>query len=181
MNVTDSEGAKICAHALREGKVAAVNLACGWTYLCDGTSPSAIKMLKQMAPDSAYPDPLLIDTTGKLHKHLKELPDQISELMEFSVKPLIIWFSQAINVVPQAGDTAGAVPFMLASDELLKNTVYRLGKPVMARFPSLHAAPPADALKSAGCVVHLQRRKFEPFDPVIVHVGSEGTFRFEKK
>jgi len=181
MNVTDAEGARLCTHAIREGKVASVNLESGWAYLCDSGNPSAIKALKELAPPSNYPDTLLLDTTGKLFKHLKDVPDQISEFMEFSAKPLIIWFSGVINLLPQVCDSTGAAPLMLTSDELLKNTVYRLGKPVLVRFAGPNTTPPTDALKSAGCVVHLQRRKFEPFDPVVVRIGSNGTFRFEKK
>jgi L-threonylcarbamoyladenylate synthase len=171
-----------CVHGIRNGNVTALFTSSGWTFLCDpdnGHTVSSFFEIMRGIEDSYVT--LLIDDTGRLNRYLKEVPETAPDLMEFSERPLIVRFDHVLNVLPELRDDDGTVPFMLATDEVLKNAVYRFGRPVLAGFLADNTLQPDAALKSAGCVIPLQRRKTTPFEPALVHFGSRGAFRLIRK
>jgi L-threonylcarbamoyladenylate synthase len=182
MSLPTDDLARKCAHAIREGHVTALFTSFGWTFVCD---PGNVKAVNKLTSVTASIEKkyriLLLDETGRLNRFLKEIPESAPDIMEFSQKPLIVWFAGALNVIPEIMDEQGAAPFLLTTDEVLKNTVYRFGKPILAVLMSDNTIQPEEVLAGADTVITLQRRKTEPFEPSVVRYESGGSFRIIQK
>jgi L-threonylcarbamoyladenylate synthase len=182
MSLPTDDLARQCAHAIREGHVTALFTAFGWAFVCDPGNAKAVNELNSVTAsiEQKYRT-LLLDETGRLNRYLKEIPESASDIMEFSQKPLIVWFAGVLNVIPEIRDEHGAAPFLLTTDEVLKNTVYRFGKPILAVLMCDNTLQPEKALAAAGSVITLQRRKTEPFEPSVVRYEPGGSFRIIQK
>jgi L-threonylcarbamoyladenylate synthase len=182
MNELFADDSRKAAQGIREGKVTAIYSCWGWVFVCDAASMAAADSLLEITAGlDIAGESIVIDNTGKLNRFLKSIPEFADEIMSFSEHPLIAWFDGALNVSDKFRDRDGAAPFMIAHDDLLSQAVSRCGKTVYARIPAYQTAGIEEALKKAGCVIPLQRRRTEPFQHSEIRFRTDGTFQLDKK
>lgn len=181
MNPLFADDARKAAQSVRDGLVTAVYSMWGWVFLCDAQSEKNLTELRRIAATLTIAgSSVIIDHTGKLNKHLRQIPEFAEEMMSFSEKPLIVWFESALNVHDSLKDESGAAPFMLATDDLLSQVAARCGRTLYMLLPLAGDAGVDAALKSAGSIIPLQRRRQEPFLPSMIRFRADGSFQLEQ-
>lgn len=182
MNPLFAGDARIAAQLVREGKVTAIYSCWGWIFICDAGSERAVAELYHVTSSLQIAgEAIVIEDTGKLQKYMYDIPEFADELMSFSEIPLVVWIAGAVNTPDRIKSETGETPFMLATDDLLAQTVHRCGKSVMVRIPEYGDPKIEQVLKAAGGIVPLQRRKTEAFQASVIRFGKGGTFQLEKR
>ncbi len=112
---------------LREGGIIVYPGETGWSLGCDLKNTEAVDAI--FKSDLVEYPCILLNETGQLGKYVKELPDVVWDLVEFTSKPLQLIMNDVLNI-PQSILPDKEATFRIVKDTFTKNILYKFGKPV---------------------------------------------------
>jgi tRNA A37 threonylcarbamoyladenosine synthetase subunit TsaC/SUA5/YrdC len=173
LNPEMTEEAKSCVKAIRDGEAVAFPTPSGWCYACD---PTLTDMVLEILNEPSLSNPcILLSEEGRLVRYCGSLGEPVLDLIEFSEKPLQVYFDTATKAAQNINQD---LPFMVAKDPLTNRITNSFGKPVFAAFTTKDAH--ANPLLNRPChVVNLRSGNYaSPENIVVMRFSKDGSFRF---
>jgi L-threonylcarbamoyladenylate synthase len=115
-----------CLLCLRKGGIIIFPTTAGWTIGCDSNNTDAIKKL--LHSNIGFFPAILLSDAGKLQKYVREIPESMFQLVEYSTRPLHLIIDAAINLPD--GINPGSTAFTFAGDDFLNTLTGGFGKPI---------------------------------------------------
>src|SRR5688572_26992696 len=119
-----------CVQALRKKELIFFPGETGWSIGCDMTEHQLVEEILSV-DQFQYPTVMLYDT-GRLHKFVKEIPDTLHDLVEFSVKPIDFYLQDVVNVPSLIKNENGETSFRIPKDEFTQQLLYKSGKAIFS-------------------------------------------------
>ena len=170
-----------CIKTLREGGIIIFPGETGWSAGCDLNNTKAVDLILQ-EKNNGYPAVLLNDP-GKLTKYVKEIPDMLWDLIEFSNKPLHVILEKVVNVPAVLAEKEECI-FSIVKDPFSLNLITKFGKPIFATVlnDQSHPSRQSTILNQPGYVVNLRlSSKSNTENLVILRLSPLGRIQFIKK
>ncbi len=173
----------LCVQSLRRGELIIFPDETGWSIGCD---PMKTDLVQKILDSVDYLEPvLLLDDVGRLNKFVRNIPDQIWDLVEFSERPMNIILGEVVNLPQIILKDKSETAFRIAKDSFVNILAHKFGKPVFASRLSEQSKPVAgthDILNSPAYVVNLRiSTKINPESLVILRLSSGGRIEFIRK
>lgn len=173
----------ICVQALRRGEFIIFPDETGWSIGCDALKADLIQ--KILGSDQYTSPALLLDEAGRLNKFIKDIPDPLWDLVEFSTRPMNIILGNVVNLPPVLLNEKGESVFRIVKDAFPQILAHKFGKPVFAAQLIDQVKPvPGDAgiLNTPAYVVNLRiGAKSNPDLLVIIRLSPGGRIEFIRK
>lgn len=113
-----------------------------WGIGCDATNPQAVQKvfdLKQRADNKALL--VLLDSPSKLDFYVSEVPDIAWDLIEMSLEPLTIIYSQGRNLASNLISSDGSIGIRITKEEFSKSLCERFRKPIVSTSANISGMP----------------------------------------
>ena len=113
-----------------------------WGIGCDATNPQAVQKvfdLKQRADNKALL--VLLDSPLKLDFYVSEVPDIAWDLIEMSLEPLTIIYSQGRNLASNLISSDGSIGIRITKEEFSKSLCERFRKPIVSTSANISGMP----------------------------------------
>lgn len=173
----------LCVQALRRKEYIIFPGETGWCLGCDLSENSLVEKMVAI-PQSQFPSILLYET-GRLHKFVKEIPDTLYDLWEYSNKPIDFYLEEVKHVPECTRNEKNEVPFRISKDEFTHQLLYKFGKAIFTVLPP-HDLTSVTAmqmiLNTPVNMVNLRiSTQANPQSLVIIRMASNGKFEFIRK
>jgi L-threonylcarbamoyladenylate synthase len=155
-----------------------------WGIGCDASNAAAVQRIYDLKQRSDTRSMLvLIDSPEYLHLYVRELPDIAMELIELSVKPLTIIYSEAQNVASNLIAQDGSLGIRVTREAFSQALCQRIKKPLVSTSANISGQPaPAnfseigsEILRGVDYVVHYrQQKKKKNQASSIIQLGEGG-------
>ena len=104
-----------------------------WGLGCDATNAAAVKKIYEIKKrQEAKSMILLVDLEARISTYVKEIPEQVWPLIEFTEKPLTIVYEGARNLPAEIIADDGSVAIRVTNDEFCKNLIGVFRKPLVS-------------------------------------------------
>ena len=113
-----------------------------WGIGCDATNPQAVQKvfdLKRRADNKALL--VLLDSPSKLDFYVSEVPDIAWDLIEMSLEPLTIIYSQGRNLASNLISSDGSIGIRITKEEFSKSLCERFRKPIVSTSANISGMP----------------------------------------
>ena len=113
-----------------------------WGIGCDATNPQAVQKvfdLKQRADNKALL--VLLDSPSKLDFYVSEVPDIAWDLIEMSLEPLTIIYSQGRNLASNLISSDGSIGIRITKEEFSKSLCEHFRKPIVSTSANISGMP----------------------------------------
>ena len=170
-----------CINTLRAGGIIIFPGETGWMIGCDVNNTEAVENILNL--DTVEFPATLLDDSGKLTRYVKEIPDIIWDLIEFSKKPLHIILEKVVNI-PSVLIHFDESTFSIVKDPFSLNLIHKFGKPVFAAVftDQNHPSKQTIILNKPGYVVNLRvSSKANTENLVLLKLSPSGKIEFIKK
>jgi L-threonylcarbamoyladenylate synthase len=173
----------LCVQALRRKEFIIFPCETGWCLGCDLSDSSLVEKIVSI-PGAEFSSILLYDT-GRLHKFVKEIPETLYDLSEYSNRPIDFYLENVNNVPDCIRNIKGGVPFRISKDEFSHQLLYKFGKAVFtALLPPQMAKDKATQmiLNTPVYMVNLRiSAQANPQSLVIIRMSPNGKIEFIRK
>lgn len=169
-----------CIACLRRGEIAVFPASTGWMAACDISNKNATELLH--SSDKGDHPAILLSDTGNLQRYLKEIPESMFQLIEYSEKPIHLFLDAAISL-PHGIDPE-KVAFTFAIDEFSKSLTAGFGKPLftVCLKSRNHPEKNENMFNSPTYVVNLRSSAKNNIDNlVVVRFSKTGSFTIIQK
>lgn len=172
-----------CVQSLRRGEFIIFPDETGWSIGCDPMNDVLVK--KILESDLYCEHVLLVDESGRLNKFVRNIPDPLWDLVEFSTRPMNIILADVVNIPKQILNNSGETTFRVAKDTFANILAHKFGKPVFAAQLREQTKPDTNEsgiLNTPAYVVNLRLgAKINPESLVILRLSSGGRIEFIRK
>lgn len=128
-----------------------------WGLGCDATNPDAVQKVYQIKQRSDKKSMLvLMDGTSMLSEYLERIPDQASELIASTEKPVTIIYPGARNFAFNLIGKDGSIGIRITLDPFCRNLLKFTGRPIVSTSANLSGTPSPGTFK--GIDVHIQKK-----------------------
>ncbi|MDR2293486.1 MAG: threonylcarbamoyl-AMP synthase [Prevotellaceae bacterium] len=104
-----------------------------WGIGCDATNAGAVEKIYKLKHRSDSKSMLvLVDSADRIARHVKQIPDIASELIELSNTPLTIIYPQAMNLAPNLIAEDGTTGIRVVKHEFCKQLIFALNRPIVS-------------------------------------------------
>jgi len=172
-----------CVQALRRKELILFPGETGWSIGCDMTEN---KLVEEILSIELFQFPsLLLYDTGRLHKFVKEMPDALYDLVEFSEKPIDFCLQDVVNVPPNIKSENGEVPFRIPKDEFTHQLLYKFGKVLFTASVPGHDTATFNLSAILNTPVYMVNLRLSPKvnseSLVIIRMSAGGRIEFIRK
>lgn len=172
-----------CVQALRRGEFIIFPDETGWAIGCDALKTELIQKIKSC--DAYAASSLLLDESGRLNKFVKEIPDPLWDLVEFSTRPMDIILGKVVNLPAVLLNEQGETIFRIVKDAFTQLLTHKFGKPVFAAQLADQTKPEnseSGILNTPAYVVNLRLgAKTNSDSLIIIRLSSGGRIEFIRK
>lgn len=176
---------------LKKGKIILYPTDTIWGIGCDATNSKSIQKiyrLKQRSERKAMI--VLLDSSEKLQKYLKNVPPIAYDLISNSKSPLTIVYPGAINLAKNIIADDGTIAIRVVNDEYCTELIRQYGKPIVSTSANFSNQPTAttfeqidDGIKDGvdHVVSVFQNRVKAVKSSTIIKLEDNGTFTVLRK
>lgn len=113
-----------------------------WGLGCDATNANAAQRIFQIKERSESKSMIvLLDSTTKLNKYFKQVPEQAWTLFEFSQKPLTLVLPGAVNLAQSLISNDGTAAVRIVKHEFCRQLIFKLNKPLVSTSANISGMP----------------------------------------
>ena len=156
-----------------------------WGIGCDATNQDAVKRIFQIKKREDQKSMLvLMDGIPMLKHHLKEVPEQLGEILKSSDKPTTIIYPGARNLAANLLAEDGSVGIRITSDPFCRQLIVLTGKPIVStsanisgkQSPALFNEIDDSLMEMVDHVVQWRQNETEPAAPSsIIKLDEHGS------
>ena len=104
-----------------------------WGIGCDATNAEAVEKIYNLKKRNDNKSMLvLVDSADRISRHVKQIPNIASELVELSDTPLTIIYPQAINLAQNLISEDETIGIRVANHEFCKQLIFALNRPIVS-------------------------------------------------
>lgn len=169
-----------CIAILRKGGIAVFPTSAGWIAGCDISNRDVTELMNSSGTGD-HPAILLAEA-GNLQRYLREIPESLFQLIEYTAKPIHLFHDAAVSMPP--GVDPEKVAFTFANDEFTKSLTRGFGKPLytLCLKDRNHPEKSEKMFNNPLYVVNLRSgMKNNTDNLVIVRFSKTGSFNIIKK
>ena len=172
-----------CVSALRKGEFIFFPDETGWSIGCDAMNEKLIQ--KIISLDDYDDGSVLLNDPGRLNKFVKEIPDTLWDLIEFSERPLQVLLGGVVNLPASLISESQESAFRIVKEVFPKLMVHKFGKPVFSAKCIEQSRPSVTAdgiLNTPAYVVNLRiGAKSNTGSLVIIRLSGGGRIEVVRK
>ena len=136
------EELKKACEIIRKGGIILYPTDTIWGIGCDASNAAAVQRIYDLKQRSDTRSMLvLIDSPEYLHLYVRELPEIAMELIECSVKPLTIIYSEAQNVASNLMAQNGSLGIRVTREAFSQALCRRIKKPLVSTSANISGQP----------------------------------------
>lgn len=156
-----------------------------WGIGCDATNEEAVaKVYKIKHRDDSKALICLVDSSVRLQRYVRNVPEVAWKIMELATKPTTIIFDNAVNLAPNLIAEDGSIGMRITQEPFSKELCYRFQKPIVSTSANISGEPAAqnykditeELLNSVDYVCYSRRQEKKPHTPssiIRIKVGGE--------
>lgn len=156
-----------------------------WGIGCDATNEEAVaKVYKIKHRDDSKALICLVDSSVRLQRYVRNVPEVAWQIMELATKPTTVIFDNAVNLAPNLIAEDGSIGMRITQEPFSKELCYRFQKPVVSTSANISGEPAAqnykditeELLNSVDYVCYSRRQEKKPHTPssiIRIKVGGE--------
>lgn len=156
-----------------------------WGIGCDATNEEAVaKVYKIKHRNDSKALICLVDSSVRLQRYVRNVPEVAWKIMELATKPTTIIFDNAVNLAPNLIAEDGSIGMRITQEPFSKELCYRFQKPIVSTSANISGEPAAqnykditeELLNSVDYVCFSRRQEKKPHTPssiIRIKVGGE--------
>lgn len=156
-----------------------------WGIGCDATNEEAVaKVYKIKHRNDSKALICLVDSSVRLQRYVRNVPEVAWKIMELATKPTTIIFDNAVNLAPNLIAEDGSIGMRITQEPFSKELCYRFQKPIVSTSANISGEPAAqnykditeELLNSVDYVCYSRRQEKKPHTPssiIRIKVGGE--------
>lgn len=156
-----------------------------WGIGCDATNEEAVaKVYKIKHRDDSKALICLVDSSVRLQRYVRNVPEVAWQIMELATKPTTVIFDNAVNLAPNLIAEDGSIGMRITQEPFSKELCYRFQKPIVSTSANISGEPAAqnykditeELLNSVDYVCYSRRQEKKPHTPssiIRIKVGGE--------
>lgn len=176
---------KKAIEVMRNGGVILYPTDTVWGIGCDATNEEAVaKVYKIKHRDDSKALICLVDSSVRLQRYVRNVPEVAWQIMELATKPTTVIFDNAVNLAPNLIAEDGSIGMRITQEPFSKELCYRFQKPVVSTSANISGEPAAqnykditeELLDSVDYVCYSRRQEKKPHTPsciIRIKVGGE--------
>lgn len=190
-NVTQKEDIQNAVDIMRRGGVILYPTDTIWGIGCDATNAEAVaKVFKMKQRDDSKAMICLVDSTVRLERYVRNVPEVAWQVMEYATKPTTVILDNAVNLAENLIAEDGSIAMRITSEPFSKELCYRFQKPVVSTSVNISGMEPArnfsdiapEFLEMADYVCYSRRQEQKPHAPsCIIKIKQDGEITFIRK
>ena len=162
-----------------------------WGIGCDATNAEAVaKVYKIKHRDDSKALICLVDSTVRLQRYVRNVPEVAWQVMELVTKPTTVIFDNAANLAPNLIAEDGSIAMRITQEPFSKELCYRFQKPIVSTSANISGEPAAENYKdideellaSVDYVCFSRRQEKQPHTPSsIIRIRTNGEIEIIRK
>jgi len=162
-----------------------------WGIGCDATNSEAVARviaLKKRQKNTGMI--VLVNNDTMLNNHIKEVPSNAWDIIDYSEKPTTIIYEDPKRVAANLLAEDGSLGVRMVKDQFCQQLIGRFGKPIVSTSANLSGTPFGGSfkdidptiLKEVDYVVNLrQQDRLKSTPSSIIKINLDGTFKIIRK
>lgn len=131
--MTKEEDIKKAVEVLRQGGTILYPTDTVWGIGCDATNATAVKKVYEIKHrDDSKALICLVDSTNRLARYVRNVPDVAWDIFELATKPTTIILNGAVNLAPNLIAEDGSIALRITQEEFSKQLCYRFQKALVS-------------------------------------------------
>lgn len=127
------EDIRNAVEVLRRGGVILYPTDTVWGIGCDATNAEAVKRVYEIKQrDDSKAMICLVDSSNRLQKYIKRVPDVAWDIFDLSTKPTTVILDGAVNLPENLIAEDGSIAMRVTDEEFSKELCYRFQKPIVS-------------------------------------------------
>lgn len=189
--MTREEDIKNAVEVLRKGGVILYPTDTVWGIGCDATNAEAVKRVYEIKKrDDSKAMICLVDSTNRLQRYVRNVPDVAWDIFELSTKPTTIILDEAVNLAPNLIAEDGSIAMRVTQEDFSKQLCYRFQKALVSTSANISGEPAAqnyrdiseEILNAVDYVCFSRRQEHQPHQPSsIIKLANDGTVSIIRK
>ncbi len=189
--MTQKEDIQKAVEVMRSGGVILYPTDTIWGIGCDATNAEAVaKVFKMKQRDDSKAMICLVDSTVRLERYVRNVPEVAWQVMEYATKPTTVILDNAVNLAQNLIAEDGSIAMRITSEPFSKELCYRFQKPIVSTSVNISGMPPAqnftdiapELLEMADYVCFSRRNEHKPHAPsCIIKIKEDGEITFIRK
>lgn len=189
--MTREEDIKNAVEVLRKGGVILYPTDTVWGIGCDATNAEAVKRVYEIKKrDDSKAMICLVDSTNRLQRYVRNVPDVAWDIFELSTKPTTVILDEAVNLAPNLIAEDGSIAMRVTQEDFSKQLCYRFQKALVSTSANISGEPAAqnyrdiseEILNAVDYVCFSRRQEHQPHQPSsIIKLANDGTVSIIRK
>ena len=189
--MTQKEDIKNAVDVMRKGGVILYPTDTVWGIGCDATNAEAVaKVYKIKRRDDSKALICLADSTDRVQRYVRNVPDVAWDIMELADKPTTVILDGAVNLAPNLIADDGSIGMRVTSEEFSKELCFRFQKPIVSTSANISGQPAAqnycdisqELLEAVDYVCWTRRQEHKPHTPSsIIKLTADGVVTIIRK
>ncbi len=135
---------KKAVETMRNGGIILYPTDTVWGIGCDATNPLAVaKIYKLKKRDDSKAMICLVDSTDRLQRYVKNVPEVAWDLMELAEKPTTVILDNAVNLASNLIANDGSIALRITREKFSNQLCYRFQKPIVSTSANISGEPAA--------------------------------------
>lgn len=162
-----------------------------WGIGCDATNPEAVaKVYKIKHRDDSKALICLVDSSDRLQKYVRVVPNVAWDLLEYATKPTTVILDGAVNLANNLIAEDGSIALRVTQEEFSKELCFRFQKAIVSTSANVSGEPAAanycdisqEILDSVDYVCWTRRQEHQPHTPSsIIKLAQDGQVTIIRK
>lgn len=179
------------AETLRAGGIILYPTDTIWGIGCDATNPDAVARIYAIKKRKESKSMIvLVHNDSMLNNHIKEVPSNAWDIIDYSEKPTTIIYEDPSRVAGNLLAEDGSLGVRMIRDQFCQQLIGRFGKPIVSTSANISGTPfngsfqdiDPSILKEVDYVVNLrQQERLKATPSSIIKINLDGTFKIIRK
>lgn len=191
MKMNQQDDIKKAIEVMKNGGVILYPTDTVWGIGCDATNAEAVaKVYKIKHRDDSKALICLVDSSVRLQRYVRNVPEVAWQVMELATKPTTVIFDNAVNLAPNLIAEDGSIGMRVTQEDFSKELCYRFQKPIVSTSANISGEPAAEnykdiseeLLNSVDYVCYSRRQEKKPHTPSsIIRIKVNGEVEIIRK
>ena len=137
-----AEDIRTAVQTLRQGGIILYPTDTIWGIGCDAANEEAVRrifQLKQREDSKAMI--CLVDSSNRMQRYLRQVPDVAWDLVEFADKPLTLILDGAVNLAPSLIAEDGSIGLRVTKENISHELCYRFERAIVSTSANISGQP----------------------------------------
>jgi L-threonylcarbamoyladenylate synthase len=137
-----AEDIRTAVQTLRQGGLILYPTDTIWGIGCDAANEEAVRRIFQLKRrEDSKAMICLVDSTNRMQRYLRQVPDVAWDLIEFAEKPLTLILDGAVNLAPSLIAEDGTIGLRVTRENISHELCYRYERAIVSTSANISGEP----------------------------------------